>query len=78
MMKPLVSVIINTYNGAECVPGAVKSVLEQDYDNKEIIVVDDNGLGSGKQLATREALAEYIDTGRITYLPNRQNIGDPA
>ncbi|MBR4749347.1 MAG: glycosyltransferase family 2 protein [Abditibacteriota bacterium] len=76
--KPPVSVIINTFNGAECVSGAVNSVLGQDYPDVEIIVVDDNGLGSEKQQATRAALADYIDSGRITYLPNEQNIGDPA
>ncbi len=76
--KPLVSVIINTFNGAECVAGAVKSALEQDYENKEIIVVDDNGAGSEKQLATRKALADYIGSGKITYLPNEKNIGDAA
>jgi glycosyltransferase involved in cell wall biosynthesis len=37
----LVSVIIPTYNRAEIIGKAVQSALDQDYVNKEIIVVDD-------------------------------------
>lgn len=37
----LVSVIIPTYNRADCVGKAISSVLAQDYPNVEIIVVDD-------------------------------------
>ena len=39
--KELVSVIIPTYNREEETIRAIKSVLGQDYDNYEIIVVDD-------------------------------------
>lgn len=39
--KPLVSVIITTYNRADLVNRSIDSVLEQDYENIEIIVVDD-------------------------------------
>ena len=39
--KPLVSVIIPTYNRRNIVTDAIDSVLHQDYPNIEIIVVDD-------------------------------------
>lgn len=41
MRSPLVSVIITTYNRANLVPRAIKSVLGQTYDDLEVIVVDD-------------------------------------
>ena len=41
MSKPLVSIIIPTYNRADIISAAVSSALQQTYANKEIIVVDD-------------------------------------
>ncbi|EKO3680658.1 glycosyltransferase [Vibrio metschnikovii] len=40
-MRKLVSVYITTHNRKELLTRAIKSVLAQDYDNTEIIVVDD-------------------------------------
>lgn len=39
--KPLVSIIIPVYNGEDYVKEAIDSALNQTYDNKEIIVVND-------------------------------------
>jgi glycosyltransferase involved in cell wall biosynthesis len=41
MLQPLVSVIIPTYNRAALVREAIDSVLAQQYDRLEVIVVDD-------------------------------------
>lgn len=41
MKKPLVSVIIPTFNRAKLLRQCVKSILEQSYSNLEIIIVDD-------------------------------------
>jgi len=43
---PLVSVIIPVYNSAAYVQDAIRSALEQDYESKEIIVVDDGSTDS--------------------------------
>lgn len=40
-MKPLVSVILPVYNGEKYIKDAIESVLFQDYDNLELIIVDD-------------------------------------
>jgi hypothetical protein len=44
--KPLVSIIITCYNDADYVEEAISSAVEQSYENKEVIVVDD---GSGEK-----------------------------
>jgi len=54
MTKPLVSVIIATYNRAPYIERAIKSILMQNYKNIEIIVVDDGSTDS-----TKEVLRKY-------------------
>jgi len=49
-MPPLVSVIITTYNQAAYIGAAIQSALDQDYDNTEVIVIDD---GSTDETAER-------------------------
>ena len=42
--KPLVSVVIPTYNRGWIVKEAIDSVLEQDFHDYELIVVDDGSV----------------------------------
>ena len=51
-----VSVIIPTYKRSENIKNVLLSVIEQNYENKEIILVDDNDQGSDHQLATEEVV----------------------
>lgn len=39
-MKPLISIIITSFNQADFLGSAVTSILSQDYENKEIILID--------------------------------------
>lgn len=41
MIEPLVSIITPAYNSEEFIGETIKSVLEQDYNNWEMIIVDD-------------------------------------
>ena len=73
MTEKLVSIIIPTYNGHEAVPRAVESALNQTYKNTEIIVVDDNGIGSKEQELTKNSLGKYISENRIKYIAHEVN-----
>lgn len=53
-----VSVIIPTYKRSQGLKSAVISVLEQDYDDIEVIVVDDNGDGDVDSEATDSVLED--------------------
>jgi glycosyltransferase involved in cell wall biosynthesis len=60
--KPLVSVIIPTYNRAHYVTETIQSVLDQSYQDFEIIVVDDGSTDN-----TREVIASFKEP-RLKYL----------
>jgi glycosyltransferase involved in cell wall biosynthesis len=62
MLQPLISVVIPAYNHEKFVGAAIESVLDQSYQNFEIIVIDD-----GSTDRTAEVIQSYDDT-RITYL----------
>jgi len=57
---PLVSVVIPTFNGEECLAPTLDSVLRQSYRDFEIIVVDD-----GSTDGTRRVLSQYDGQVRV-------------
>jgi glycosyltransferase involved in cell wall biosynthesis len=64
--KPLVSVIIPTYNRDWIVGEAIDSVLDQDFDDYELMVVDD-----GSDDRTPQILAAYGNRITVLHQPNR-------
>ncbi|MFW6015504.1 MAG: glycosyltransferase family 2 protein [bacterium] len=69
----LVSVIIPTYKGSKLVKFAIDSVLAQDYEKIEVIVVDDNGKGTSEQYKTEQVLRSYINDSRVHYIIHDKN-----
>ena len=70
-----VSVIVPTYKRNKYITRALDSIISQDYPDIEIIVVDDNGVGTEDQVATQRTLHQYIENSQIVYLTNPQNVG---
>jgi glycosyltransferase involved in cell wall biosynthesis len=61
--KPLVSVVIATYNMARFLPLALRSALDQSYENMEVLVIDD-----GSQDDTQAAMAPFRGDHRVRYI----------
>lgn len=78
MKKPLFSVIIPTFNGMESIAIAIESIVEQSYDNIELIVSDDNGVGTKEQFETEEIVKSFSDKIKIKYLANEHVNGSHA
>lgn len=65
--KPGFSFIMPTYNRAFCITAAIDSVLAQNYDNLELIIVDD-GSTDGTEELVRSRYAGELSAGKIKYL----------
>ncbi len=67
--SPLVSILMLTYNRAHLINEAVLSVLNQDYINWELVIIDD-----GSTDHTASIIKNYDDT-RIHYIKHEDNAG---
>ena len=70
--KPLISVIIPTYNRAEIINIPLQSVFNQSYKNLEIIIVDDRSTDN------TETVINNINDPRIRYIRHSVNQGGAA
>lgn len=76
-MKPLVSIIVATYNQDESLMLALESLANQTYDNYEIILVDDNTDNEKKQknkIIVDELRKKYPNIV-LNYIVNSENKG---
>lgn len=72
MNKPHVSIIMPTYNSSRYLLESVHSILNQTYDNWELIIVDDGSTDNTYQL-----LEPYLNNRKIKYI-KQQNQGPAA
>ena len=68
--RPSVSVIITTFGRPKYLKEAITSVLNQDFDNFELIIVDDCSPGT----ETKEVVNSFDDK-HIKYIRNKENLG---
>lgn len=76
--KDLISIIIPTYKRSDMLQNAIHSVLNQSYDNIEIIIVDDNDPNSEDRMKTEICMQKYISNKNIKYIKHTQNKGGCA
>jgi len=70
--RPLISIIVPTYNRAEALRLTLRSLLGQTYTNLEVIVVSDAGADH-----TPAVVASFQDQ-RLRFIRLEQNLGAPA
>jgi glycosyltransferase involved in cell wall biosynthesis len=71
IIRPLVSVVMCTYNGEKFLHSQIGSVLSQTYSNLELIIADDASSDN-----TVRILEEYRrKDSRVTYFVNEKNLG---
>lgn len=69
-MKELVSIIMPSYNTADFIADAIKSVQQQTYTNWELLIVDDCSKDN-----TDEIIKSFLSDNRIKYYKNKKNYG---
>lgn len=75
MQKKLVSIIMPTFKRTDLLERAIQSVGNQTYSKIELIIIDDNGLGTEFQLKTKKIVNKYLKKLRIKYIVNEVNQG---
>jgi len=71
--QPLVSVIMPCYNGEKFIAEAIESVLNQTYQNWELIIIDDGSTDNSKKIIKQYRIADK----RIQYIQHKKNKGIP-
>lgn len=77
MNKPLVSIIITTFAGSNVLSRAIQSILNQTYENWELIVVDDNNPDTAERQATEGVMKTYVREN-IKYVKHTKNMNGSA
>jgi glycosyltransferase involved in cell wall biosynthesis len=72
--KPLVSVIIPTYNRADLLNRAIKSVLNQTYTNYEIIIIDNHSTDHTKEIISKYNV-KFIEINNSGIIAKSRNLG---
>lgn len=68
--KPLVSIIMSTYNWEKYISESIESVLKQSYNNFEFIIINDSSNDN-----TEKIILKYkIKDSRIIYIKNKKNL----
>lgn len=70
LQNELVSIITPSYNTGQYIAKTIESVLDQTYENWEMIIVDDCSTDN-----TDEIISQYLADNRIKYIKKNKNSG---
>jgi cellulose synthase/poly-beta-1,6-N-acetylglucosamine synthase-like glycosyltransferase len=78
--EPLASIVVITYNNATTIEECLRSLIDQTYSNKEIIVVYDEASNDGTKEVLKPLVNSYKDVLRLISVPHKgrsysRNIG---
>ena len=65
MNKPLITVVMPAHNAAEFIQSSIESVLNQTYQNIELIVIDDHSTDSTSDIIQ----SQFKDNQHVHYYP---------
>lgn len=60
-MNPLVTIVIPSYNHSKYVINSIQSIIDQDYDNIELLVIDDGSTDNSV-----EVISNFIECNKIS------------
>ncbi len=69
----MISVIITTYQRPKNLIRAIKSILNQTYNDWELIIVDDNDERTEYRKETEHLMSQYSNNNKIRYLRHKKN-----
>ena len=67
----LISIILPTYNGAKWIEKSIQSVIDQTYQNWELLVIDDGSTDDTSNIVSSMSFKDL----RIRYIKNEVNLG---
>ena len=71
MDTPLISVILATYNGSRYLAQSIESVLAQDYEHLELIIIDD----ASTDKMVSQMIQQYVERdSRVRTVRNEVNM----
>ena len=70
----MVTVIIPTYKRAKYIKRAVQSILDQTYQDVEVIVVDDNDANTEYRQELEKEMEKYKNNEKVKYIQHEKNM----
>ena len=74
----LITIVISTYKGEDGIRECVAAAMAQDYPFFEVVVVDDNGIGTESQIKTFERIKSFATCNNFKYITHLRNINGSA